>query len=199
MASSTSPRGSDRRPRVPSPRVRPLSYDADRSDRRRWWWAAGLALAAGAVLPLALRAPRLTLLNTALRIDYHWAVGAAGLASAALLAVAAALAPRWWARAVLIMIALGIAALGGARLRYRLEIGPEGLHSRELTSATTLAWAEVSHVDRGTEAIVIWGRGEAQIRVDTGSFAGDQRAALERALARRILESTSPQPVRRAP
>ena len=38
---------------------------------------------------------------------------------------------------------------------------------------------------------MIWGRGDAQIRVDTANFQGDQRAALERALARRIVESTN--------
>ena len=53
-----------------------------------------------------------------------------------------------------------------------------------------MPWGEVTHVDRGTEALVIWGHGETQIRVDTASFEGDQRAALERALARRIIEST---------
>jgi hypothetical protein len=48
----------------------------------------------------------------------------------------------------------------------------------------------VTHVDRGTEALVVWGIGDAQIRIDTARFQGDQRAALERALARRIVEST---------
>jgi hypothetical protein len=86
--------------------------------------------------------------------------------------------------------AVVIAGVGGARLRYRLDIQPEGLNSRELTGSTLVPWGEVTHVDRGTEALVVWGRGDAQIRVDTASFEGDQRAALERALARRIIEST---------
>jgi hypothetical protein len=152
--------------------------------------AAGLAIAATAALPLALRSPRLTLLNAALRIDYGWAVGAAALGVALLLGGAAALAPRRWARAALVAGAVVIAGLGSARLRYRLDIQPEGLNSRELTGSTLVPWGEVTHVDRGTEALVIWGHGETQIRVDTASFEGDQRAALERALARRIIEST---------
>ena len=45
---------------------------------------------------------------------------------------------------------------------------------------------------RGPDVLVIWGHGDAQVRVDTSRFAGDQRAALERALARRIMESTVP-------
>jgi hypothetical protein len=152
--------------------------------------AVGLAVAAAATLPLALRSPRLTLLNAALRIDYGWVVGAAALAAALLLAAAAALAPRRWARAGLVAGAVVIAGVGSARLRYRLEIQPDGLNSREITGTTLVPWGEVTHVDRGTEALVIWGRGDAQIRVDTASFEGDQRAALERALARRIIEST---------
>jgi hypothetical protein len=152
--------------------------------------ALGLGVSAAAVLPLALRSPRLTLFNAALRIDYGWAVGAAALGAAVLLASAAALAPRRWARAALVAGAVVIAGVGGARLRYRLDIQPDGLNSRELTGSTLVPWGEVTHVDRGTEALVVWGRGDAQIRVDTASFEGDQRAALERALARRIIEST---------
>jgi hypothetical protein len=152
--------------------------------------ALGLGLAAAAVLPVALRSPRLTLLNAALRIDYGWVVGAAALGAALLLAAAAAVAPRRWVRAALVLSAVTAAGVGGARLRYRLEIQPDGLNSRELTGSTLVPWGEVTHVDRGTEALVIWGHGETQIRVDTASFEGDQRAALERALARRIIEST---------
>jgi hypothetical protein len=152
--------------------------------------ALGLGVAAAAFLPIALRSPRLTLLNAALRIDYGWVVGAATLAAAVLLAAAAAIAPRRWAQAALALFAVAVAGVGGARLRYRLEIQPAGLNSRELTGSTLVPWGEVTHVDRGTEALVIWGRGETQIRVDTASFEGDQRAALERALARRIIEST---------
>ena len=164
------------------------------STRARWMSALGLGLAAAAVLPVALRSPRLTLLNAALRIDYGWAVGLAALGAALLLAGAAAAAPRRWAKAGLVVGAVAIAGVGGARLRYRLEIQPAGLNSRELTGSTVVPWGEVTHVDRGTEALVVWGHGDAQIRVDTASFEGDQRAALERALARRIIESTRPAP-----
>jgi Bacterial PH domain len=161
------------------------------SMRARWWSALALALLAAAVLPLALRSPRLTLLNAALRVDYGWVVGAAALAAAVLLAASAVLAPRRWLRATAVVAALLAGTVGGTRLRYRLEVQPDGLSARGLTGSTTLPWGDVTHVDRGTEALVVWGRGDAQIRVDTGSFQGDQRAALERALARRIVESTN--------
>jgi hypothetical protein len=160
------------------------------STRTRWIAALGLVIVSAALLPVALRSPRLTLLNAALRIDYGWAAGAAALGAAVLLAAASAAAPRRWAQAVLVLFAVAVGGLGGARLRYRLEIQPDGLRSRELMGSTLVPWGEVTHVDRGTEALVVWGLGEAQIRVDTASFEGDQRAALERALARRIIEST---------
>jgi hypothetical protein len=158
--------------------------------RARWTSAATLALVALALLPLALRAPRLTLLNAAVRVDFSWAVAAAALASGVLLATAAAVAPRRSACAGLAVVAALTGVFGAARLRYRLEVRPDGLYSRDLTGSTGLPWADVTRVDRGTEALVVWGRDDAQIRVDTGRFAGDQRAALERALARRIVEST---------
>jgi hypothetical protein len=84
--------------------------------------ASGLAIAAAAALPLALRSPRLTLLNAALRIDYGWAVGAAALGVALLLAGAAVLAPRRWARGAFVAGAVVIAGVGGTRLRYRLDV-----------------------------------------------------------------------------
>jgi hypothetical protein len=161
------------------------------STRARWCSVLILGLAAAAVLPLALRSPRLTLLNAALRVDYAWMVGAAAMGAALLVVAAAVLAPPRWVKAGGVVMALSIAILGGARLRYRLEVQPEGLSSRGLTGATMLAWSDVTHVDRGTEALVVWGRGDEQIRIDTASFEGGQRAALERALARRILESTA--------
>ena len=161
------------------------------STRARWWSALALALLAAAVLPLALRSPRLTLLNAALRVDYGWVVGAAALAAAVLLAASAVLAPRRWLRATAVVAALVAGTVGGTRLRYRLEVQPDGLSARGLTGSTILPWGDVTHVDRGTEALVVWGRGDAQIRVDTANFQGDQRAALERALARRIVESTN--------
>ena len=161
------------------------------STRARWSSALVLGLLALAALPMALRSPRLTLLNAALRVDYGWMVGAAALAAAVFLAAAAVLAPPRWVKVALVLVAASVAAVGGARLRYRLEVQPEGLSSRGLTASTMLPWAEVTHVDRGTEALIVWGRGDEQIRIDTASFEGGQRAALERALARRIVESTA--------
>jgi len=159
--------------------------------RARWWWALAAAAMSLAVLPFALRPPRLTLLNAALRVDYGWAAGAAAVLSALLLMAVAVAAPRRWVRAVVAGAAALAALLGASRLRYRLETRPDALYARDLMGATAVAWADVTHVDRGPDILVVWGRGDDQVRVDTSRFQGDQRAALERALARRIIESTT--------
>src|SRR5204862_2157387 len=98
----------------------------------RWWSTLGLALAAAAMLPLALRPPRLTLLNTALRLDYGWAVCLAALATALLLAAAAAAAPPRWARRVGAGVAIAAAAFGASRLSYRVETRPDVGYARAL-------------------------------------------------------------------
>jgi hypothetical protein len=162
------------------------------STRARWGSTLGLALAAMALFPLALRPPRLTLLNAALRVDYGWAVVAAAVSSAVLLAAAGFAAPPVWVRRMGMVAALFAAGFGASRLRYRVETRPDVVYARALTGSTSVPWADVTRVDRGPELLVVWGRGDAQVRLDTSGFAGDQRAALERALARRIVESTLP-------
>lgn len=153
---------------------------------------AALALAAAAALPLALRPPRLTLLNAALRVDYGWAVCTAALATATLVTAAAAAAPSRWPRRIGATVAVLATAFGASRLAYRVETRSDVVYARALTGATSVPWSEVTRVDRGPDLLVVWGRGESQVRLDTSGFAGDQRAALERALARHIVESTLP-------
>ncbi len=162
------------------------------STRARWWSTLGLGVAAAAVLPLALRPPRLTLLNAALRVDYGWAVCLAAVSTALLLAAAAAAAPPRWARRVGAGVAIVAATFGASRLSYRVETRTDVVYARALAGSTSVPWAEVTRVDRGRQILVVWGRGDTQVRLDTSGFAGEQRAALERALARHIFESTLP-------
>ena len=76
------------------------------STRARWGSTLGLAMAAMGLFPVALRPPRLTLLNAALRVDYGWAVVAAAVSSAVLLAAAGFAAPPLWVRRVGVLAAL---------------------------------------------------------------------------------------------
>jgi hypothetical protein len=89
------------------------------------------------------------------------------------------------------------ATFGASRLSYRVETRADVVYARALGGSTSVPWSEVTRVDRGPELLVVWGRGDTQVRLDTSGFAGDQRAALERALARRIFESTLPAAARR--
>jgi hypothetical protein len=156
----------------------------------RTFAAVGAAILAGGLAPFAFRPPRYTLLNTSLRVDYPWWVAAAAAgATLALLAAAAAVRPRM-ARWAIGAVAAFAGLLTASRLAYRLEAGPDALVAREWTGATALPWNEVTRVDRGPERLVVWGKGDAQVRVDTSGFREDQRASLERTIARRVSSRT---------
>lgn len=155
-----------------------------------------VALAAG--LAFAFGPPRITLLNAALlRIDYPRSQAAAALAaSAGALLLALAFSRRWALAAGGVLAALGIfSAL--ERFSYRLDADEAGLLCRRWRQETSVPWREVSRVESGPRVVVVWGRAETQIRVDTSGFRPEQRAALDRTIARRVRESrpqTSPAP-----
>ena len=133
-------------------------------------------------------APRITLVNDAVRVDYPRRLGIAGLVAAAGAALVATALPRRGPR-----VAVGVVAVAGLlvavdRLVYRLEAGASGLISHGVLGATRLAWGDVTRVESGPEVVVVWGPGDAQIRVGTASFKPEQRAVLDRAIARRVRE-----------
>jgi len=148
---------------------------------------AGLtALAAG--VGLALGAPRITLLNAGLRIEYPWPRGAGAVAAAAGLALLAAGLSARWARTVLAIACGVVLLLGVDRLAYRLEADDRALASRSWLGPVVLPWAEVTRVESGARVIVVWGAGDTQVRVDTSAFEPHQRATLDRTIARRVKE-----------
>lgn len=157
-------------------------------DRRHGAWAVGLAaLIAGVVL--SVDTPELTLHNTGIRIEYGIRPVAgtllAGAGTALLAATARRLALRilWGALAVFL---LGVCA---EVLRYRVDADGEGLSSQGMLSSTRIPWAAVTQVERGRDVLVVWGGEERQIRVATSDFRPEQRASLERTIARRVRES----------
>lgn len=149
---------------------------------------AALALAGGAG---SRSAPRLTLVNTGIQVEYPRAPAAAGFAIAAGAAIAAAAAPRRWLGLALGGAALLAAAATASRLRYRLEAGPQTLVARGLLGETAVAWRDVSRVEAGPEILVVWGKGDAQIRIVTADFLPEHRATLERTIARRVEENAA--------
>ncbi len=160
---------------------------------RRSFALAGLGVAAlAAGTALSLGAPRITLVNAGVRVDYpRRRAACAGLAAAGAALVALAI-PR---RAARVAGAIAAAALVGSAseiLLYRLEADGGGVHRRGLLGRTDVAWRDVTRVDSGADAVVIWGRGETQVRVDTQAFEPTQRAMFDRTVARRVRESQAP-------
>ena len=132
--------------------------------------------------------PRITLVNDAVWVDYPQRLGVAGLVAAAGAALVAAALSRRAPRILCAILALACALAGLDRLVYRLETGAGGLISHGLFGATRLAWGEITRVESGPDVVVVWGSGDAQIRVGTASFKPEQRAALDLAIARRVRE-----------
>lgn len=159
--------------------------------RRTILWVLGAGVLAGGAF-VSVGAPRLTLLNASVRIEYPWVRVAGSAAAGVGAAVLAAAASRTRSR-----LAWGaLAALGVVssleRSSFRLEADDRGLVSRGWLSETSVPWAEVSRVETGPDVVVIWGKAKARIRVDTADFDPEQRAALDRTIARRIREGGNP-------
>lgn len=138
-------------------------------------------------------APRLTLLNTSLRIEFPTSLAAAALAAAAGSALLAWACP-WRVGRLLCAALVAGALLGTLHLAlYRLDATDAGIVSRGLLGSTAIAWRDVSRVSQGPDLVLIAGRESAEIKVDTTDFAPEQRASLERTIARRVRES-APRP-----
>jgi hypothetical protein len=151
-----------------------------------------LALAAVAVVAgayLSIGSPRVTLLNTGVRIDYPAVQGAGRLLAAVGLALGAFVARPRWTKGLLAVASLVAAASGMDRLLYRVDAGGDALSLRSLLGTTDLPWSRVSRVDDGPSIVVVWGEGDNQIRLETGTFTAEQRAILDRTIARRVNEA----------
>jgi hypothetical protein len=139
--------------------------------------------------------PRLLMVNAGLRLSHPW-VHPAGLALATLgaLVVAVALRPRW-ARALACAVALLTLAATWSLLRFRLDVDAAGLHLRDWTSfrERTVPWSAVSQVESGPAALVVRA-GDQGFRVDVHDVRPADRAALDRAIARRIGSAASTPP-----
>ncbi len=138
--------------------------------------------------------PRITLLNAALRIDYPWPRGT-GAAICCLGALALAWAiPRPTLRRVATVLALGPLLIAIHLLVWKLEIATPALSFRGLFGTTTIAWPEVARIDLLAGAIVVDAKNGSRVTIDTTDFAADQRASVERTLARHVAEHGGPAP-----
>lgn len=154
---------------------------------------AGMAVAAGSIGTWR-STPRLTLSNAGLRIDHP-----AAMALYALLAAAGAVAlvvmlkhrgrgGRAFAT-VAAIAAFGFLGLAGARAAFQVEVGRERLAIRSLTGWQGIPWADVTRVDTNASELRLESRGRPSLRLALGALSPEQRASLERAIARHVSEA----------
>jgi hypothetical protein len=170
--------------------------------RRRLLLALGGAtLVAG--LAMAFGPPRVVWLNAGPRLEYPSALAiAAGMAASGAALLAGVATKRAW-RVVFALAASGLLALAAQRLLYRLEVLEDGVHARGLLGTRHLPWTAVAHVELRSDALVLEDAHAAALEIGTSGLTPDQRASLERTVARRVRETgqagtgaRSPPPVR---
>jgi hypothetical protein len=131
-------------------------------------------------------APRLTLRNADLHIAYPWPRAAAAMACGAAAAGLALVARRRWARVAAGGCALAALLASLHLLLYRVRAGADGLEARGLLGVDRLAWARVAQVETGPGLLLLTGSGGEKVRVDTTDFRAEDRATLDRTIARRL-------------
>lgn len=134
--------------------------------------------------------PRLTLLNAGLSVQHGWKHPAGALVAAAGALLLAAAAPRRWARVVFLALAALSLVVAIHLVAYRVDADENGLASRGLLGRTRIPWGEVAGVDGAAGLVVVTGKDQNKIRVDTTDFRPEQRATLDRTIARRVRESS---------
>jgi hypothetical protein len=151
--------------------------------------AGVVLLLAASALSLAI-SPRFTWLNSGLLVAYPARSAAWALAAAAGAAVAGLALTRSALRTLAFALAVIAIGFAGQRFRYRLVAENAGLSEQSLFGSTVFPWKDVTRVESGSQRIVVWGRGEDQIRIEVGSFPAEDRARLDRTLARRVRENS---------
>src|SRR5262249_9965476 len=69
---------------------------------------------------------------------------------------------------------------------YRLEVVEDGVHARGLLGTRHLPWTAVAHVELRSDALVLADAHAAALEIGTSGLTADQRASLERTVARRV-------------
>jgi hypothetical protein len=157
--------------------------------RGRLLIGAGGSLLVAFGLFFAFAVPRLTLVNASLVLRYPIASSAGLLVAATGLAIAGLALRVRVLRVIILTMGLCVLLWGVDRYLFQLEAGTSGLSQDGLFGRTTVAWVDVKRVEPGSSIIVVWGKGDAQIRVSTDSLAADDRAVVERTIARHVREA----------
>ncbi len=131
--------------------------------------------------------PRVTLLNSSLSIANHWraTLGWAGITAVpVLLALASS---RRAVRVLLGLVAALLALQAWHVAAFRLLAGEATLQERQALATLEIGWKEVTRVESAPKEVAVWGP-SSQILIDTSRFSADQRATLDRTIARRLRE-----------
>jgi len=158
---------------------------------RRGIVAGAVLVLAGAVISMGQ--PRFTLTNAGLSVEYPWFRGAGALLAAVGAALLAYVVRRRGARIAAGGLALVGAVVGAHLLAYRVEADAGGFSSRGVGWRQTVPWSAISRVEGGPGTIVVVAADETRIEVDTTDFGPEQRASLERTIARRIRDNSRPE------
>jgi len=153
---------------------------------------AGLLLAAGS-LPFLGATPRFVFTNDGLTIDHRPAQALAAAALAlGLWLLAAALRRRRAALYGLGALGLAAAAVALDLASFRLTVDGHFVERRALVEDERIAWSEVASVESGPAAVLVRGPAGRAIRIEARAMSGDDRATLDRTIARRVRESRKP-------
>ena len=133
--------------------------------------------------------PRLTVLNTGFSVQHGLRHPAGALLAAFGAILLAKGATRRGFRVFFIALAALSVAVSIHLAAYLVEADDTGLASRTLLRRTRIPWGEVAGVDGDAGLVVVTGKDRNKIRVDTTDFRPDQRATLDRTIARRVRES----------
>ena len=151
--------------------------------------AAAILVTAGAIASMG--SPRLTLTNAGLIVEYPWFRGLGAIVAAAGAALAFLSVEGRWKRAVALAFAAVAVGVGAHLLAYRLEADADGISFRGLGGRRVIAWPVVSRVEGGPGGIVVAGADDNRIELDTTDFRPDQRASVERTIARRVKDASA--------
>jgi hypothetical protein len=149
--------------------------------RPRWPAALAAVLLLAAAGGLARAPMRIVLVNATLRIDDPWTRAAA-------LGLAASLPGRRGLQAVLAAGAAITLAVAAATATTWTESRADVLTARRWFALTTIPWSEVTRVDSWRDAIVVWSGSGSRIAIDARRLDPEQRAVLERTIARHVRE-----------
>jgi hypothetical protein len=142
---------------------------------------------------VALGPPRVLWLNAGLEIAHEWTHGAAAVLAAAAAAGMAAVVKNRAGQVVAVLGALALGVFAVQRLTYRVDAVQDSLSLRTVLGTTRIPWSAVTRMDAAPTHLTAVSTTGA-IRIGTAGLSADERAALERTVARRIREADGSRP-----